>query len=84
MPYNLRLACSGLHPISFTPHMPSNSFHLLRRAEIDDDGSVVFWTDIFILLMLAIFTIATIPHAIGLFRSRHDRKRGHLLCKSIS
>lgn len=83
MPYNPRLACRDLHHISFTPHMPTNAFHLLRRAELDDDGSVVFWTDIFIVLMLAIFTIATIPHAIGLFRARYDWKMGHLLCKLI-
>ena len=58
----------------------------LKRAEYTEavqDGTVVFWTDIFLLGILGLFAIATIPRVASRFSQRTERWKGIILCESV-
>jgi ferric-chelate reductase len=62
----------------------------IRRAEMQSyqhgpeyDGSVVFWTDIFLVISLTISVALLIPQGLARIRSSRDRWQGLFLCGSL-
>ena len=51
--------------------------------EAVSDGVVVFWTDIFLLGILGLFALFSLPRAISRFRQRAEWWKGLVLCEYL-